>query len=188
MYYSDSDSIHEEKLNISMDDNVIESNKEIDDIEPVEATLLEGRNCIHQTDKADIISTQNEVVRTNCLDCNERTNIVQFEISKKILIKQLVAHEVTRDMNVLPALLDGVLNDLWEGSGNKLSRLYVGTNLRAYGYGWLDIAEYMKRLKRLYINNFEDGYYQDCLDFVAGHLQPHEIKFGSNPIFNVCVV
>jgi hypothetical protein len=172
-----------------MDDNAIESSKEIDDAEPGDANIVEDvQKCINQPDKAEVTSSQNTVIRTNCLDCNERTNIVQLEISKRMLIKQLIMHEVSKDADVLPPIINGMLSDLWESSGNKLSRLYVGTNLRAYGYRWLDIAECTKRLKRFYINNFKDGYYQDCIDFVAGYLRPHEIKASTTPIFNACIV
>ena len=43
-------------------------------------------------------------------------------------------------------------------------------------------------LTRFYINNFRDGYYQDCNDYFLGKLNPKFDKFKNHSLFGVKII
>jgi phosphatidylinositol-bisphosphatase len=76
-----------------------------------------------KNDKA--FSEQKGVVRTNCLDCLDRTNCVQTYLALEVLPKQLQClglgekREASRFMEVY--------QQMWVTMGNEISRIYAGT-------------------------------------------------------------
>jgi hypothetical protein len=105
---------------------------------------------------------QKGIFRTNCLDCLDRTNVVQTCIAKTALNRFL------RMIDCQPTLGEentfwGLFNTLWADSGDWLSRIYAGTGALKSSYtrsgkqtvlGFLDDAA--KSATRFYINNFQD--------------------------------
>ncbi|CAF1002570.1 unnamed protein product [Adineta ricciae] len=81
------------------------------------------------TEKNTVLSDQTSVFRVNCVDCLDRTNVVQAAIAKTIL--EIMLKKV--------GLLDidaGGLNDnarvifqtMWADNGDAISRQYAGTD------------------------------------------------------------
>lgn len=68
------------------------------------------------------ISLQNGIVRTNCVDCLDRTNAAQFVIGKKVLGHQLYALGIVQDPR-LPFDSDAVnmLTQMWHDHGDSES-------------------------------------------------------------------
>jgi synaptojanin len=69
---------------------------------------------------------QNGVVRTNCLDCLDRTNVVQSIIAWEVLVKQLMRlnlDTIKQDTSFLRAF-----KTQWADNGDNLSLQYTGTN------------------------------------------------------------
>ncbi|ORZ39465.1 SacI homology domain-domain-containing protein [Catenaria anguillulae PL171] len=124
---------------------------------------------------------QKGVVRTNCIDCLDRTNVVQSVFAKSILIHQL------RDLGILA---DGTSIDpssdfekqfkhMWADNADVVSVLYSGTGALKTDYtrtgqrtkqgalndGYNSCIRYIK-------NNFLDGSRQDAYDLFLGNYRP----------------
>jgi hypothetical protein len=76
-----------------------------------------------------IMSKQRGVFRTNCLDCLDRTNLVQNELSRLALTNHLANRQDVE--NSYGQRFDSVLSrhsHLWAENGDNLSKLYAGTS------------------------------------------------------------
>lgn len=118
------------------------------------------------------ILQQKGVFRTNCLDCLDRTNLVQTIISSAILESFL--HQQGERLS--PGL-DRRHSTLWADNGDALSKIYAGTGAMKSSFtrhgkmslaGALDDAR--KSATRLYINNFSDKLRQYTIDLLLGRL------------------
>ena len=114
-----------------------------------------------------ILSRQTGVVRTNCLDCLDRTNVVQSVIARLILEKQLSDLGLQLDC-------DQHFRDTWTDNANAISCQYAGTpalktdftrtGKRSFSGQLRDIAN---STARFYINTFNDGTRQDAYDAIT---------------------
>ena len=122
------------------------------------------------SETAVVLLQQEGVFRTNCLDCLDRTNLVQGILSQ-IAIESFLYHRQ-----------DGVAPDfwmrhsaLWADNGDALSKIYAGTgalksSFTRHGkssWGGL-IADARKSATRMYINKFVDGGRQETIDVLLG--------------------
>lgn len=116
--------------------------------------------------------TQTGVFRTNCLDCLDRTNMIQNIISQKHLENML------RILSIHPS--SGLWERhgiLWADNGDALSRIYAGTGALKTSFtrkGKMSIAgalaDATKSAARMYINNFQDKGKQEVIDIMLGRL------------------
>ena len=122
---------------------------------------------------------QNEVLkqagvfRTNCLDCLDRTNMVQGIISQMVL-DMFLTHQGERSPTSDFWARHGTL---WADNGDALSKIYAGTGALKSSFtrsGKQSIAgmlaDVRKSAQRLYINNFEDKGRQNTIDVLLGRL------------------
>lgn len=121
-------------------------------------------------------STETEqigVFRVNCLDCLDRTNLVQQLISKDALDLFLDYHEFygTEDLWNAHATL-------WADNGDQLSHNYTGTGALKSSYtrsGRMNLAgalsDVSKSVSRLYINNFVDKTRQSAIEGILGRAE-----------------
>ncbi|RVE41183.1 hypothetical protein evm_014167 [Chilo suppressalis] len=71
---------------------------------------------------------QKGVIRTNCIDCLDRTNLTQFKISEEIIKKMCDYSEIPSFNEILKSN-----RSLWLNNGNYLSLQYSGTGaLKSY--------------------------------------------------------
>ncbi|CAF1112341.1 unnamed protein product [Adineta steineri] len=85
--------------------------------------------CWINTEKNIVLSDQTSLFRINCVDCLDRTNVVQAAIAKTIL-------EIMLKKISLLDLDEGGLNDharnifqtMWADNGDAISRQYAGTD------------------------------------------------------------
>lgn len=129
-----------------------------------------------------VISKQRGVFRTNCLDCLDRTNLVQQTISFSAFKTFL------EDFKFIPQKAyieedDFVTkhNTLWADHGDQISQIYTGTNALKSSYsrkGKMSLAgalsDATKSVSRMYINNFMDKGKQQNIDALLGRL-PHQL-------------
>ncbi|KAJ2710611.1 hypothetical protein H4R19_003664 [Coemansia spiralis] len=121
---------------------------------------------------------QQGVFRVNCMDCLDRTNVVQSAIARCVLNGQLVRLGVhaapDRGLAAYPGL-DAVLCGLWATNGDYLSRQYAGTSAMKGDYtrtgkrnigGILNDATYS--VARLWNSTFRDYFSQAVIDFLMG--------------------
>lgn len=118
------------------------------------------------------ILQQEGIFRTNCLDCLDRTNLVQTIISKMAL-------EIFLSHKALRASQDFWVrhSSMWADNGDALSRIYAGTGALKSSFtrhGKMSIAgalaDARKSATRMYINNFADKGRQNTIDMLLGRL------------------
>lgn len=113
-----------------------------------------------------VLRRQRCVIRTNCKDCLDRTNVVQTRIAWRVLELQL------RALDLLPATssLEGfvelgtVFKAAWANNGDDLSIQYAGSgslksNLTRTGQSTIMglLEDGKKSVTRFYMNNFRDS-------------------------------
>lgn len=118
------------------------------------------------------ILQQEGIFRTNCLDCLDRTNVIQTLISR-LAIEMFLEHRSER------AAPDFWVrhSSLWADNGDNLSRIYAGTgalktSMTRHGKTSLAgfLADARKSATRLYINNFADKGRQETIDLLLGRM------------------
>lgn len=74
-----------------------------------------------------MICEQNGVFRVNCIDCLDRTNVVQSALAKIILEELVRKLGMLTPENDLPDNIKLIFNQLWANNGDAVSRQYAGT-------------------------------------------------------------
>lgn len=133
---------------------------------------------VHNGRKASVygqneVLKQNGVFRTNCLDCLDRTNVVQTTLSE-MMLEIFLRHQREGPPD---SVFLARHNMLWADNGDTLSKIYTGTGALKSSFtrsgkssfaGML--ADVRKSAHRLYINNFEDKGRQTTIDMLLGRL------------------
>ena len=122
--------------------------------------------------ESSVILQQEGVFRTNCLDCLDRTNLVQTLISRMALESFL-----GRQGGRAPEDFWMRHSTLWADNGDSLSKIYAGTGALKSSFtrhGKMSlagaIADARKSATRLYVNNFTDKSKQNTIDLLLGRL------------------
>lgn len=125
-----------------------------------------------------VLREQEGVVRTNCMDNLDRTNVVQSMVAGRILrhaLNSLPVGALAPD----PASLERELTTLWVENADALSTLYAGTPALKTDFVLTGrrtikgmLLDGLYAVTRLYINNFWDGYRQDCVSLWLGEYCP----------------
>ncbi|PSC73450.1 phosphoinositide phosphatase SAC8 isoform X2 [Micractinium conductrix] len=129
-------------------------------------------------DNAGTAAAQAGVFRTNCIDCLDRTNVVQGMLGKKQLEHLLQRLGLMREGASLPQALpeiDVAFRVMWADHGDEVSMQYAGTGAMKSAFTrtgkrdiWGLLDDGAKSLTRYYLNNFADGHKQDAIDLVTG--------------------
>ncbi|ANZ77981.1 BA75_05085T0 [Komagataella pastoris] len=121
-----------------------------------------------------VLTLQKGVFRTNCLDCLDRTNVVQQVISNATLNMFLQRHNLNTNYD---SDLFTKHNTLWADHGDAISQIYTGTNALKSSFtrsGKMGIAgalsDATKSISRMYINNFQDKAKQVTIDTLLGKM------------------
>ncbi|XP_053397706.1 polyphosphoinositide phosphatase-like isoform X2 [Mercenaria mercenaria] len=127
-------------------------------------------------------SKQTGVVRTNCVDCLDRTNTAQFAVGKCALAYQLCALDVlsTPDLDFDTDCLR-MLEELYEDQGDTVALQYGGSHLVHRIEGYRKIAPWkahsldiLQTLSRYYSNAFSDLEKQQATNIFLGLFSPKE--------------
>ncbi|KAH0597781.1 hypothetical protein MHUMG1_04153 [Metarhizium humberi] len=143
--------------------------------------------------KIDARSLQTSVMRTNCMDCLDRTNVVQSIFGRYTL------NRIFEDLGLMsrgaqfsdedPAF-EFLFRNIWADNADIVSTAYSGT-----GAMKTDVTRTGKRTKlgalqdgrigltRYFLNNFRDGPRQDSFDLFLGAYDPSATNVGTNLIF-----
>jgi len=77
----------------------------------------------------ELVLKQNGIVRTNCVDCLDRTNIVQGAISQFVGVAQFKKLGFITPLNEdVLVKLQIILQEIWADNGDAISRQYAGTD------------------------------------------------------------
>jgi len=141
---------------------------------------------------------QNAVVRTNCMDCLDRTNVVQSIFGRYMLFQQLSneadessVENTDKDKKIWEGLNNFFQEEsmtlpwgngevahrlLWANNADAISRLYAGTPALKRDFTRTGkrtklgaLDDGMNSLQRYYLNNFLDADRQEGYDLLVGH-------------------
>eukprot|EP00898_Chlorokybus_atmophyticus_P006474 jgi/Chlat1/6828/Chrsp51S06517 len=127
------------------------------------------------------LRVQSGVIRSNCIDCLDRTNVVQSYFAYKALEQQLVAARVFEPGETVEqhAGLSVLFKNVWADHGDAISMQYTGTgalkgDVTRTGVRTLQgaVNDGVNALSRYYLNNFCDGFRQDSCELVTGKYLP----------------
>ncbi|KAL0481087.1 phosphatidylinositide phosphatase [Acrasis kona] len=124
--------------------------------------------------------TQQGVLRVNCIDCLDRTNVCESVFGRMVLDEQLHHLHIFKDDHQHvkdEPLIEQLFKNVWADNGDALSNLYAGTNAIKADFTRTGkrtlrglINDGINSLRRYYLNNFKDGEKQDGLNLLLGRV------------------
>lgn len=122
-----------------------------------------------------VLSRQRGVYRVNCIDCLDRTNVVQSAFARYVLNRQLLAVALLNPSEHRRTDMDVVFNDVWANNGDAISRCYAGTSALKGDFtrtGKRDLGgllnDGINSLARMYTSTFSDWFCQAVIDYMLG--------------------
>lgn len=134
--------------------------------------------------EAEIQLRQTGVLRSNCIDCLDRTNVVQSVFARKLLLKILHSLRLTSPptgeaFQRLPEPLETCFRNFWVNNADYMSILYAGTPALKTDFTLTGsrsnkgaIMDGFNSCQRYFLNNFFDGRRQDAMDALLGNISP----------------
>ncbi|GAB7351730.1 hypothetical protein MBLNU459_g2315t1 [Dothideomycetes sp. NU459] len=124
-----------------------------------------------------LLSSQTGVLRVNCMDCLDRTNVVQSGAAGHVLQDQLGELGLSIDLQTDPKT--SWFNTLWADNGDAISRQYAGTAALKGDFTRTRkrnmtgaLVDFSLTLNRYYNNIFGDYFLQTCIDYWLGNAGP----------------
>ena len=121
------------------------------------------------------VCEQRGVFRVNCVDCLDRTNVVQTAIARAVLETQLSKLGVVQPEMGLGQGGKSQFQCTWANNGDMISRQYAGTNALKGDYtrtGRSNLSGLVKdgvnSASRYYLNHIRDSYRQAAIDLLIG--------------------
>ncbi|KAF2148698.1 hypothetical protein K461DRAFT_324192 [Myriangium duriaei CBS 260.36] len=143
--------------------------------------------------RTDVRRKQSAVVRTNCMDCLDRTNVVQSMLGRFTLNRMLT------DLGVLQQgqnasddqTFEHLFRNVWADNADVVSKSYSGTGALKTDFtrtGTRTKAGALQDLNnsctRYVCNNFRDGPRQDAFDLFLGAFTPGQKGIGAANAFS----
>lgn len=125
-----------------------------------------------------LASLQDGVFRTNCIDCLDRTNVVQSMLARRSLTDVLQKLGILRPGQSVEQqyAFEALFKSVWADNADYVSVQYSGTGALKTDYTRTGkrtqlgaLRDGVNSLTRYYKNNFTDGFRQDALDLFLGH-------------------
>ncbi|KAJ4373403.1 hypothetical protein N0V83_003698 [Neocucurbitaria cava] len=142
--------------------------KLMDSLEP----FMKSTSWVEITDD-EVKRKQTGVLRTNCMDCLDRTNVVQSACARTALESQLSAGSFTIDLQHDPST--SWFNTLWADNGDAISRQYAGTAALKGDFTRTRkrqitgaLTDFGLTLTRYYNNIVNDYFAQAVIDYLLG--------------------
>ncbi|KAJ5764999.1 hypothetical protein N7520_004558 [Penicillium odoratum] len=132
------------------------------------------------TSVKDGVSTlkQSGIVRTNCMDCLDRTGVAQCAFGQWALERQLQNEGIAIDLGGDSSTQ--WFNTLWADNGDAISKQYSSTAALKGDYTRTRKRDYRGALNdfgltlsRYYNNIVNDYFSQACIDYLLGNVTPH---------------
>ena len=128
----------------------------------------------------EILKHQKGTTRTNCLDCLDRTNVIQTRISWLVLQKMLyylnlnvqdIFNKEEKFFYLTNNKFKENFKDIWAENGDQISIQYAGTAstittvTKTGGHNLMGIIQHgIATVSRIYQGSFEDYFKQECID------------------------
>ncbi|KAI9753552.1 MAG: hypothetical protein M4579_005094 [Chaenotheca gracillima] len=120
-----------------------------------------------------ILSQQTGVLRTNCMDCLDRTNVAQSAFAKQVLDSQLMSQGF--DLKLQSDQTTQWFNTIWADHGDAISKQYSSTAALKGDYTRTRKRDYRGALNdfgltlsRYYNNIVNDYFSQAVIDYLQG--------------------
>ncbi|XP_066441714.1 phosphatidylinositol-3-phosphatase SAC1 [Eleutherodactylus coqui] len=137
-----------------------------------------------------VLMTQDGIFRSNCMDCLDRTNVIQSLLARRSLQAQLqrlgVLHIGQRIEEQVQ--FEKIYKNAWADNANACAKQYAGTGALKTDYTrtgkrthWGLIMDGWNSLIRYYKNNFSDGFRQDSIDLFLGNYSVEEV-YSTSPL------
>ncbi|KAK1344372.1 hypothetical protein QTO34_014939 [Cnephaeus nilssonii] len=114
-------------------------------------------------DGNDVRRCQSGTVRTNCLDCLDRTNSVQAFLGLEMLAKQLEALGLAEKPQLVTRFQE-VFRSMWSVNGDSISKIYAGTGALEGKAKAGKLKDGARSVTRTIQNNFFDSSKQEAID------------------------
>lgn len=128
-----------------------------------------------------VISRQGSVVRTNCMDCLDRTNVVQGTLARWVLNHQLRSIGILSAGEQVETQIEfmHVYRNVWADHADVISKAYSGTGALKTDFTRTGkrskegaLQDGLNSVTRYVKNNFFDGARQDAYDLFTGAWEP----------------
>ncbi|KAL6445534.1 hypothetical protein ACFW04_000823 [Cataglyphis niger] len=133
-------------------------------------------------DKQGTICMQKGIFRVNCIDCLDRTNVVQTALGKAVMEMQFSKLGLIPPDGTLPTNIRQTFQLLWANNGDIISKQYAGTNALKGDYTRTGERKFtglmkdgMNSANRYYLNRFKDVYRQATIDMMLGNSVSEEV-------------
>ncbi|XP_071556222.1 phosphatidylinositide phosphatase SAC2 isoform X1 [Temnothorax nylanderi] len=135
-------------------------------------------------DKQGMICMQKGVFRVNCIDCLDRTNVVQTALGKAVMEMQFSKLGLIPPDGILPANIIQTFQSLWANNGDIISKQYAGTNALKGDYTRTGERKFtglmkdgMNSANRYYQQHFMDDLRQAAIDTLLGNsIDVHQLN------------
>ncbi|XP_049641703.1 synaptojanin-1 isoform X6 [Suncus etruscus] len=112
---------------------------------------------------SDVQRCQSGTVRTNCLDCLDRTNSVQAFFGLEMLARQLEALGLAEKPQLVTRFQE-VFRSMWSVNGDSISKIYAGTGALEGKAKAGKLKDGARSVTRTIQNNFFDSSKQEAID------------------------
>jgi hypothetical protein len=123
----------------------------------------------------ETVQRQSGILRTNCMDCLDRTNVVQSACARNSLEQQLDDQGISIDLQQDPRT--AWFNSLWADNGDAISRQYAGTAALKGDFTRTRkrnisgaLTDFGLTLSRYYNNIVNDYFAQNVIDYLLGRV------------------
>ncbi|KAI8553259.1 hypothetical protein RHMOL_Rhmol05G0001800 [Rhododendron molle] len=163
----------------------LEENGDNEDVDSLVVNLHGANNVANGNHSLNASIFQKGVLRTNCIDCLDRTNVAQYAYGLAALGKQLRALGVldTTKIDVDDPIADQLMW-FYERMGDTLAHQYGGSaahnkifsQRRGQWKAATQSQEFFRTLQRYYSNAYMDAEKQNAINVFLGYFQPQEGK------------
>ncbi|KAI2652682.1 Phosphatidylinositol-3-phosphatase SAC1-A [Labeo rohita] len=125
-----------------------------------------------------VTSEQSGTFRSNCMDCLDRTNVIQSLLARRSLQSQLQRMGVLHVGQKIEEQADfeKIYKNAWADNANACAKQYAGTGALKTDFTrtgkrthWGLVMDGWNSMIRYYKNNFSDGFRQDSIDLFLGN-------------------
>lgn len=125
-----------------------------------------------------VMSQQSGTFRSNCMDCLDRTNVIQSLLARRSLQSQLQRMGVLHVGQKVEEQADfeKIYKNAWADNADACAKQYAGTGALKTDFTrtgkrsqWGLLMDGWNSMIRYYKNNFSDGHRQDSIDLFLGN-------------------
>ncbi|XP_033849472.1 phosphatidylinositol-3-phosphatase SAC1-B isoform X1 [Acipenser ruthenus] len=125
-----------------------------------------------------VLMQQEGTFRSNCMDCLDRTNVIQSLLARRSLQSQLQRLGVLHAGQRIEEQDDfeNIYKNAWADNANACAKQYAGTGALKTDFTrtgkrtqWGLVMDGWNSMIRYYKNNFSDGFRQDSIDLFLGN-------------------